>query len=122
MPLQEVVTNLMPGEAVTVVGPGVLEFQQLPTAAAMAKAAGGGAAVGKGAAIGAAGAAGTGAVVTAGGITPAAQSVPASIGSGKVLGINLATWNPWVLLAVGAFGGYLYYRQKNSGLGRFWPV
>ncbi|MBF0587889.1 MAG: hypothetical protein HQL53_02050 [Magnetococcales bacterium] len=116
MPLQEIVTTLMPGEAVKVVGPGVLEFQQLPTAAAMAKA-GGGAVVGKGAVA----AAGTGAVVTAGGVTTA-QATPAGLTSGKVLGLNLASWNPWVLLAVGAFGGYLYYRQKNSGLGRFWPV
>ncbi|WP_085440068.1 hypothetical protein [Magnetofaba australis] len=44
---------------------------------------------------------------------PVAQSVPSQILSGKVLGLSLASVNPWILLGVGAVGGYFYFKKKR---------
>ncbi|MBF0368655.1 MAG: hypothetical protein HQL52_04280 [Magnetococcales bacterium] len=123
MPRAEIVTTLAAGEKVTVIGPGTLEFQT-PKILAGAKAAGAGAGAGAGAA-GAGGAAvmGKGAAATGvaqGGIMTSsavgAQAFPASLASGKVLGLNLAAMNPWVLLGIGAIGGYYFFKKKRFSI------
>ncbi len=108
MPKAELVQNLLPGQEATVFGPGTLKFEAinaLPKAAVATKTAGGGAvAIGKGAT------AGKGMAMATG--SGAAKSVPASLLSGKVLGLSLGSLNPWVLLAIGGVGGYMYARKK----------
>ncbi len=118
IPAQEITTTLMPGETVKVVGPGILEFKASKMAALGNAAAGGGAVAAKGAAAGGViGGAGTGAgtMMAAGGVTTTAAASPVSgLASGKVLGFSLGTVNPWVLLAVGAVGGYMYFKRTRS--------
>jgi hypothetical protein len=112
MPIQEIVTTLKTGEAVTIMGPGTLEFQAPKVAAVAAKTVGGakGTAV---AAAGAAGAAGSAAGQTAALSTGATlKAIPASLMSGKILGLSLGALNPWLLIGAGAVGGY-YYCKKN---------
>ncbi|MBF0453965.1 MAG: hypothetical protein HQL72_03995 [Magnetococcales bacterium] len=125
MPIQEIVTTLKNGEAVTIMGPGTLEFKAPKLAAVAAKTAGGakGAAVAGGTATAAAGATTTGGMTTttAMGKTAAvsggaaAKSIPASLMSGKVLGLSLGAVNPWLLLGAGALGGYYYCKRKKFG-------
>lgn len=120
MPVNEIVTTLKAGEAVTVMGPGTLEFQAPKIAAAAAKMAGGTAVGTKGvAAAGGAAAMGNTTVFGAGQIASttasggAASSIPASLMSGKVLGLSLGTMNPWFLLGVGALSGYYYCKKRR---------
>jgi hypothetical protein len=116
MPVQEFVAVLPAGEQMTVTGPGVLEFKIPKVAAATMQT--GAAAGGKG--VAAAGtAAGTGvaaagagqSTVVAGGAS--AKSMTASLMSGKVMGFSLGAVNPWILLGVGALGGYYYFKKKK---------
>jgi hypothetical protein len=117
MPINEITAVVPAGEQMTVTGPGVLEFKIPKIAATTVPAAG----AGKGAAV--AGttklAAGTGAIgggvgqstVVTGGAS--AKSVTASLMSGKVLGFSLGAVNPWLLLGIGAMGGYYYFKKKS---------
>ncbi|MBF0421786.1 MAG: hypothetical protein HQL73_02215 [Magnetococcales bacterium] len=43
----------------------------------------------------------------------ASKSFPAKLISGQILGLSLATVNPWILLGLGAIGGYFYSRKKR---------
>jgi hypothetical protein len=116
MPIQEIVTTLKTGEAVTIIGPGTLEFQAPKVAAVAAKTAGVKGAVATGAATTttAVGTAGTGAGQTAAMTTGASlKALPASLMSGKILGLSLGAVNPWLLLGAGAVGGYYYCKQKR---------
>ncbi|MBF0381775.1 MAG: hypothetical protein HQL69_12195 [Magnetococcales bacterium] len=119
MPVKEIVTTLKKGEVVTVMGPGTLEFQAPKVATVAAKAAGAKGAAATGAAAtttvgttGAAGAAGAGktAAMTTG---ASLKALPASLMSGKVLGFSLGAVNPWLLIGVGAVGGYYYCKKKR---------
>ncbi|MBF0589691.1 MAG: hypothetical protein HQL53_11245 [Magnetococcales bacterium] len=126
IPAQEIVTTLMPGETVKVVGPGILEFKATKMAALGNAAAGGAVGAGAGAGGVAAGGVvaaggGTGAAVgggnmmmTAGGMTTATATPVSKLLSGKVLGLSLGTVNPWILLGVGALGGYMYFKKSPS--------
>ncbi|MBF0358742.1 MAG: hypothetical protein HQL70_09040 [Magnetococcales bacterium] len=117
MPLNEITAVVPAGEQMTVTGPGVLEFKIPKVAAATMPAAG----AGKGAAaagttklaVGAGGMAGGAgqSTVVAGGTS--AKSVTASLMSGKVLGFSLGAVNPWLLLGIGAIGGYYYFKKKS---------
>lgn len=51
-------------------------------------------------------------LVKASGIA-AAKSLPAKLLSGQILGLSLAAVNPWILLGIGAIGGYYYSRKKR---------
>ncbi|MBF0144744.1 MAG: hypothetical protein HQL84_01965 [Magnetococcales bacterium] len=42
-----------------------------------------------------------------------AKSIPAKLISGKILGLSLGAVNPWILLGLGAVGGYYYCRRKR---------
>lgn len=117
MPQEEIVAFLQAGEQAIVTGPGTLELKIPKAAAVMAKATGG--AVGKGVVTGGVAAGGTGlqsAILTGGGSASMAQSWPVSLASGKILGFNLAAVNPWILLGVGAIGGYLYLKKRRFRL------
>jgi hypothetical protein len=114
MPIQEIVTTLKTGEAVTIMGPGTMEFQAPKVATVAAKAAGAKGAVATGAATTTAGATGAGVGKTAAMTTGASlKALPASLMSGKVLGLSLGAINPWLLIGAGAVGGYYYCKQKR---------
>ncbi|MBF0383211.1 MAG: hypothetical protein HQL69_19485 [Magnetococcales bacterium] len=121
MPVEEIIAVVPAGETMTVTGPGVLEFK-IPKVAAATMQAG---AAGKGAAAtGTAAAAGTNIATGAGGVSgvgqsavvagsTSAKSVTASLLNGKVMGLSLGAVNPWILLGVGALGGYYYFKKKS---------
>ncbi|HIJ85792.1 MAG: hypothetical protein HW380_3480 [Magnetococcales bacterium] len=48
---------------------------------------------------------------TAGGT--AAKVFPAKLVSGKIFSLSLGAVNPWILLGLGAVGGYFYCRKKR---------
>lgn len=98
MPQNEIVTFLQAGEKAIVTGPGRLELA-IPKAVAAA---------GKGTATAAAA---QSTVITGG--SAGAQTWAASLTSGKVLGFNLAAVNPWILLGIGAIGGYYYMKKRR---------
>ncbi|MBF0437295.1 MAG: hypothetical protein HQL77_18285 [Magnetococcales bacterium] len=98
MPQNEIVTFLQAGEKAIVTGPGRLELA-IPKAVTAA---------GKG--VAATGAAQT-TVLTSG--SAVAQPWAASLTSGKILGFNLAAVNPWILLGIGAIGGYYYMKKRR---------
>ncbi len=111
MPKAEIAQNLLPGQEATVFGPGTLKFEAInaiPEQAVTAKATGGAVTLGKGAAAGK----GMGMTMATGGGGAAAKSLPASLLSGKVLGVSLGSMNPWILLAIGGIGGYMYAKRK----------
>jgi hypothetical protein len=121
MPVQEIVAVVPAGETMTVTGPGVLEFKIPKIATATMQT---GATAGKGAAAGTAAAAGTNIATGAGGVSgvgqstvmaggASAKSVTASLLNGKILGLSLGAVNPWILLGVGALGGYYYFKKKS---------
>ncbi|MEG3640765.1 hypothetical protein [Magnetococcus sp. PR-3] len=101
MPVNEMMAKLQAGETFIAPAPGTVEFVAAPQAAPVAKVA---AAKGAGAAM-----------VPAAATTTAAgaQSMPVALLSGKVLGFSLGAVNPWLLLGVGALGGYYYCKKKR---------
>ncbi|MEO5339691.1 MAG: hypothetical protein H7837_04110 [Magnetococcus sp. MYC-9] len=109
MPKIEIAKMLMAGEKATIVGPGVVKFEAVAQGMGGAKAVGAAAVAGKGAGVVGAG----NMVVTS---ATAASSVPASLLSGKVLGLSLGSLNPWVLLAVGVLGGYMVAKKRYPKL------
>ncbi|MBF0192956.1 MAG: hypothetical protein HQL71_00300 [Magnetococcales bacterium] len=116
MPVQEIVTTLKTGEAVTIMGPGTLEFQAPKVATVAAKAAGAKGMVATGATTAGAAGATTGAATSqTAAMTSGAtlKALPASLMSGKVLGFSLGAINPWLLIGVGAVGGYFYCKKKR---------
>ena len=120
MPVEEIIAVVPAGETMTVTGPGVLEFK-IPKIAAATMQTG---ASGKGAAAAGTAAAGANVATGAGGVSgvgqstvmagsASAKSVTASLLNGKVLGLSLGAVNPWILLGVGALGGYYYFKKKS---------
>lgn len=105
MPQKEIVTFLQAGEKAVVIGPGRLELV-VPKVVA----AGG---VGKGAAVTAGGMGAVQSAIVTGGSGAAAQPWTVSLVSGKVMGFNLAAVNPWLLLGIGAIGGYYYMKKRR---------
>ncbi|MBF0193742.1 MAG: hypothetical protein HQL71_04250 [Magnetococcales bacterium] len=121
MPVEEIIAVVPAGETMTVTGPGILEFKIPKVAAATMQTGAGaagtgaaGAATGAGAnfATGAGGVSGVGQSSVVAGST-SAKSVTASLLKGKVLGLSLGAINPWILLGVGAVGGYYYFKKKS---------
>ncbi|MBF0423329.1 MAG: magnetic particle specific iron-binding protein [Magnetococcales bacterium] len=118
MPATTMNAELLPGETLTLVGPGKVEFQAAQAAKAVTGAK-------------AAGTAGQGIVATnvqttVGGVTKtgaaAAAAKAGTIWTGKGLslglGLGLGAWGPGILAAA-AIGGYIYYRKKKTL--RLWP-
>ncbi|WP_041641191.1 hypothetical protein [Magnetococcus marinus] len=100
MPVNEVIAKLQAGEVFVAPAPGTIEFVATPQTAPAVKAV-----AAKGTAASTAPAVGV--------TTASAQSVPATLLSGKVFGFSLATVNPWLLLGVGAIGGYYYFKKRR---------
>lgn len=121
MPATTMNADLLPGETLTLIGPGKVEFQAAKAAQA--------AKVAKGATVAGQGVVGTNVQTAMGGIaktgTAAASSTAVKAGTiwtGKGLslglGLGLGAWGPGILAAA-AIGSYVYYRKKKAM--RLWP-
>lgn len=129
MPTNTLNADLLPGEALTLVGPGKVEFQATQAANVAATARNGkgiavtkgvtGANV-KGSIAGVNVKSGLAGVASKG--TTAAANAGGTIWTGKGLslglGLGLGAWGPTILVAAVA-GGYLYYRKRKAS--SFWP-
>lgn len=127
MPATTINADLLPGEAMTLIGPGKVEFKAAQVAKTAktvqaTKVATGAAATGKGV-VGANMQTTMGGVVKSGVATASSTAVKAgTIWTGKGLslglGLGLGAWGPGILAAA-AVGGYIYYRKKQAA--RLWP-
>ncbi|MBF0144742.1 MAG: hypothetical protein HQL84_01955 [Magnetococcales bacterium] len=108
MPATTINADLLPGEVMTLIGPGKVEFQAAQVAKTVQAAK-----VANGAAVGVA-KTGTAVASTA----AKAGTVWTGKGLSLGLGLGLGAWGPG-LLAAAAVGSYIYYRKKKSM--RLWP-
>ncbi|MBF8273130.1 MAG: mms6 [Magnetococcales bacterium] len=123
MPATTINAELLPGETLTLVGPGKVEFQaaQAAKTAQAAKVANGATVAGKGI-VGTNIQATMGVAKTGAAATSTAAVKAGTIWTGKGLslglGLGLGAWGPG-LLAATVVGGYIYYRKKKTM--RLWP-
>ncbi|MEO5330053.1 MAG: hypothetical protein H7829_17630 [Magnetococcus sp. THC-1_WYH] len=127
MPATTINADLLPGEAMTLVGPGKVEFQAAQvaktakTVQATKVATGAAATTGKG--VVGANVQTMGGVAKSGTVAASSTAVKAgTIWTGKGmslgLGLGLGAWGPGILAAA-VVGGYIYYRKKQAE--RIWP-
>ncbi len=123
MPATTINADLLPGEVMTLVGPGKVEFQAAQAAKTVqaTKVATGAAATGKG--VVGANVQTMGGVAKSGTVAASSTAVKAgTIWTGKGmslgLGLGLGAWGPGILAAA-VVGGYIYYRKKQAE--RIWP-